>query len=419
MKNRVCPILIFCLLGCFCLLANQSDEPNRAVKLLFRQDDDGSLSFDTGVLKGKLHARGRSLGLTEVTHQPSGIRLDREPGLLDLYRLFSGSRRILPDVRSFPSQARITEDGAAEIHWEAAKDRPFERKALYQLIDPATIELKPKLSAHADLPAFEIFQSSYSSSLFSSARLYCRPLAQESTADAFLDRRSAQKNAKRNEQTRRLLLVTGQDYPGHLWRQTTPVVRSFLEQDSRLAVTVIEDPKLLGSTALDQYDTIVLHFMNWEQPAPGPEARERLCRRVSEGTGLALLHFACGAFQDWPEFAQLAGRVWDPKLRGHDPYRRFEVTFTDGEHPITRGLHAFSIVDELYTCLTGNKPIQILAEARSIVDGRDYPMAFIHQYGRGRVFHSVLGHDAQALRTPGAASLLRRGCAWTAGLVPQ
>ena len=218
--------------------------------------------------------------------------------------------------------------------------------------------------------------------------------------------------------SRRVLIVTGQDYPGHLWRQTTPALRAALEQDSRLAVFVTEDPGLLDAAALDRYDVLVLHFMNWEQPAPGAAVRERLLRRVEDGMGLMLVHFACGAFQDWPKFRELAGRVWDPKLRGHDPFGRFDVTISDPEHPVTRGLRGFETVDELYTCLTGDSEIRVLASARSAVDGKQYPMAFVLHAGRGPVFHSVLGHDAPSLRNPGTAALMRRGCAWVGDLPP-
>ena len=129
-----------------------------------------------------------------------------------------------------------------------------------------------------------------------------------------------------------------------------------------------------------------------------------------------LVHFACGAFQEWPEFANLAGRVYDPKLRGHDPHGKFTVEITEVRHPITRGMKPFETVDELYTCLGGDKPIQVLAQAKSKVDGKYYPMAFVHAYGKGRVFHCALGHDAKALSPPPAQELFRRGTAWTAGL---
>ena len=217
----------------------------------------------------------------------------------------------------------------------------------------------------------------------------------------------------------KILFVTGQDYPGHPWRETTPVLRKWLEQDKRFFVRVVEDPHFLASRALTNYDVILLHFMNWEQPSPGDRARQNLAAFVRGGKGLVLVHFACGAWQDWPEFVELAGRVWNPKLRGHDPRGKFTVNPTDAQHPITKGLQPFETDDELYTCLDGKTPIEVLATARSKVDGKDYPMAFVLQPGKGRVFHSPLGHDAKALDNPAVGGLFRRGCAWAAGGSPS
>lgn len=219
----------------------------------------------------------------------------------------------------------------------------------------------------------------------------------------------------------RVLLVTGVDYPGHRWRETTPVLRAQLEKDPRLRVSVIEDPHLLDSAALTNYAAVLLHFQNWQVPGPGPTARENLRRYVEQGGGLVLVHFACGAwYGEWPEFKPLAGRAWygPDGGRQHDPYGPFTVHIRDADHPVTAGLRDFETTDELYTCLEGEVPIRVLATARSKVDGRDYPMAFVREYGRGRVFHSPLGHDAAALGVEAVGELFRRGTAWAAGLLP-
>lgn len=218
--------------------------------------------------------------------------------------------------------------------------------------------------------------------------------------------------------TTRVLLVTGQEYPGHPWRQTAPALAEALEKDARLQVQMVDDPYQLSTLSLDAYQTVVIHFMNWKTNAPDEKARENLRRAVAAGKGLALVHFACGAWQDWPEFGQLAGRAWNPKLRGHDPRGKFKVEIADAQHSIMRGLVDFEADDELYTCLAGDRPIQILAKARSKVDQKEYPMAFVLQYGQGRVFHSVLGHDLKAIAIPEVLELYRRGIVWTAGLAP-
>jgi len=216
----------------------------------------------------------------------------------------------------------------------------------------------------------------------------------------------------------KVLVLTGNEYPGHKWKETAPLVARFLAEDRRLATTVNENPAFLASPDLHQYEAVVLNYMNWESPDPGPEARENLRRFVAGGKGLVLIHFACGAFQGWPEFRNIAGRVWDPKLRGHDPHGKFTVLIADPEHPITRGMKPFETIDELYTCLTGDKEIHVVAKAISKVDHKEYPMAFVNQYGKGRVFHCVLGHDVQALSVPPVQELYRRGTAWAAGLEP-
>ena len=152
---------------------------------------------------------------------------------------------------------------------------------------------------------------------------------------------------------KKVLIVTGVDYPGHKWKLTAPVLAKAIAADKRLEVTITADPNELASDKLGDYDVIVLHFMDWEVPDPGPKARANLKDAVQSGKGLVLVHFACGAFHNWDKFKDLAGRVYDPDKRGHDPYGKFRVDIVNKSHPITKGLVSFETVDELYTCLAG------------------------------------------------------------------
>ncbi len=147
------------------------------------------------------------------------------------------------------------------------------------------------------------------------------------------------------------------------------------------------------------------------------QARANLQRLVNEGRGLVLVHFACGAFGDWPGFGELAGMVWDTK-NTHDPHGPFDVRIVNTRHPITAGLGDFGTDDELYIGLDQRRPVDVLAVARSKVTGRDHPMAFAFQVGKGRVFNTPLGHDVKAFQMPGVAELIRRGCQWAAGRPP-
>jgi len=215
----------------------------------------------------------------------------------------------------------------------------------------------------------------------------------------------------------RVLVVTGVDYPGHLWKETTPEVRRLLEQDRRVQVRIAEDPEVLATDLPFQFDVVVLHFRNEKPFKAQKQIQDNLTRLVKDGRGLVLLHFACGAFGDWPGFADLAGRVWDGK-NTHDPRGPYAVRITNPKHPIARGMKDFQADDELYIGLTGDRPVEVLAVSRSKVTGKDHPMAFVFDYGKGRVFHTPLGHDVKAFRMPGVAELIRRGTVWAAGREP-
>ena len=168
------------------------------------------------------------------------------------------------------------------------------------------------------------------------------------------------------EERRKILILTGDDHPAHLWRETGPGLAAILRADARFEVTISESPYLLGSEVLDHYDAALIHFKNYGNRTPTTTAmRENLARYVEGGGGLVVAHFGCGAMQDWDGFVRVAGRVWDPAKHGHDPYGEFLVRFTDRTHPLVSGLADFQTSDELYTCLSGTTEIQILAAATS------------------------------------------------------
>jgi type 1 glutamine amidotransferase len=212
----------------------------------------------------------------------------------------------------------------------------------------------------------------------------------------------------------RVLIVTGVDHQAHHWKETAPAVSRLLSEGGRCVATVCEDPEVLAINYIFEYDVMILDFRNEKPLVHEQEARANLRRFVEEGRGLVLIHFACGAFGDWPGFGELAGMVWDGK-NTRDPRGPFDVHIVDSRHPITSGISDFRADDELYIGLDPKRPVEVLATARSKITGRDHPMAFAFQAGKGRVFHTPLGHDVKALTMPGVAELIRRGTLWAAG----
>lgn len=222
------------------------------------------------------------------------------------------------------------------------------------------------------------------------------------------------------DERKRVLIVTGDEYEGHAWRETAAEFATILRGDPRLEVTISETPRVLASPVLDHYDAVFLHFKDYPDQLPTGEAEWNGVERfIASGRGFVMAHFAIGAFQEWPGFADVVGRVWNPEMRGHDPYGPFEVLVSHGDHPVVAGMADYPTVGELYTCLDGAAEIDVLCEACSSVDGKRYPMAFVVPGSAGRVFQCTMGHDVKALRSEGTRELYRRATAWAAGLPPR
>jgi len=218
------------------------------------------------------------------------------------------------------------------------------------------------------------------------------------------------------------LILTGYHHPGHDWRQLTAALIQSIELDPRVSVDVTENIEDLATSKIDAYDMLIMNYCNWDKPGLSQAAKDGFVRYLKAGGGLSIIHFANGAFNytlpnresDWKEYrTSICARDWMHDLpSGHDAFAPFHVTMTDLKSPITAGLQPFDTVDELYYRQVGDKPITVLATAHSKDTGQDEPLAWTYSYGKARVFQTVLGHDADAVRH--AAALIRRGAVWTA-----
>jgi type 1 glutamine amidotransferase len=97
------------------------------------------------------------------------------------------------------------------------------------------------------------------------------------------------------------------------------------------------------------------------------------------------------------------------------------VKKTEVKHPISQGLpDQFNhVVDELYQNSVMVPGSEVLATAFSDPakprgTGKDEPVIWVNQYGKGRVFENVLGHDTKAMADPAFQEWMRRGVIWAA-----
>jgi len=229
------------------------------------------------------------------------------------------------------------------------------------------------------------------------------------------------------------LIITGQNTASHDWHATTPVLRKILEDTGKFEVRVTEEFRGAGPETLAPYDLVILSYYDGGKPQLrwGDRADNALLDFIRSGKGAVVYHFAAAAFNGWTEYEKLCGANWRPNNGHHSARHDFKVTIADQDHPITRGLGAAfqQANDELYANLKWQPDgtFHVLATAwddHSLYKpgekqpipgpGLNQPIAWTVNYGKGRVFTDVLGHDADAMKSPVFVQLLVRGAEWAA-----
>jgi uncharacterized protein len=242
------------------------------------------------------------------------------------------------------------------------------------------------------------------------------------------------------------LIVDGQNNHRN-WPATTKMMKKYLEETGlftvEVATTAPQGTDAKFKPEFKKYDVVVSNYNGAAWPA---ETNAAFVEYVKGGGGFAVIHAANNAFGDWKEYNEMIGLggwgdrteksgpyvyldsegkvVRDPSPgRGgsHGPQHPFQVIVRDADHPITKGMPRawMHVNDELYDKLRGpGENMHVLATAFADSakkgSGRHEPMIFTVSYGKGRVFHTPMGHGNDSQECVGFITTLVRGCEWAA-----
>lgn len=249
----------------------------------------------------------------------------------------------------------------------------------------------------------------------------------------------------------KVLVVDG--FSNHDWKQTTACVKKQLEATGLFSVHVSTTPATKGSAEwsswrpeFSSYDVVIQNCnSHGGRPLWPKDVQVGLEKFVSGGGGLYILHSANNAFPEWDAYNKMIGLGWRGKDfgvaltidaqggvvrvpagegQGTSHGKRIDAVLTRmGDHPLHEGFpRRWKAADlEVYRYARGPaENLTVLSYAREPKTELNFPIEWVVNYGKGRVYNSTFGHvwkdssNPPAIRCVGFQTLLPRVTEWLA-----
>lgn len=303
-----------------------------------------------------------------------------------------------------------------------------------------TIDTTGIVKAPADLftavSAFEdVVQPAYAANFVEYSRTrpirfdVVTPARGETLAPAEIERRAEETRAKidaaipnkpiaQPKKPRKLLVIESLEGMSHnTIPHTNVMIKRMGEKTGAWTTVFSNDLSNLRYPKVKEYDAIFLNSIVGEF-LPDPALRADLVRYVNEGGGMGGIHGTPWASRNWDEFAEMIGaqsaphRIENGIIRLYDKSSPLVASFNHEDLPHREEYYRFEHEgngrvrwDKVRVILTvdldekvpnsTDKPWQGYRRPDTV-----YPLAWIREYGKGRVFYNSMGHMQETFMRP-------------------
>ena len=226
-------------------------------------------------------------------------------------------------------------------------------------------------------------------------------------------------------------IYNGKPYGGHASiPHANLAVQLMGEKTGAFTATLSSEPGAISAANLQQYDAVYLNNTVGDI-FDTPEMRAAFVAFVARGGGVIGNHGTSVASPQWTEFGEILGAAGashrEPTEKATDQHRRPDHTRSPAPSTASRSNTSMSSTaspppysrDKVRVLMSidpiATDMMQGRCAGQCLRDDNDYPVAWIRQHGKARVFYTSLGHNPDPFWDPRMLAMFLAGTQYALG----
>ncbi|WP_414703874.1 ThuA domain-containing protein [Pontibacter sp. 13R65] len=219
------------------------------------------------------------------------------------------------------------------------------------------------------------------------------------------------------QKTKKALQITDENAASSQYQIFSELIAAGIEEDSQFLVDMSANVNDLAQYDLRDYKVIILNRKDLN--GMNSDSQKALESYLQQGGGLIATTFLLDSaasianaerFKGWPAYTSIFRK--ESRTRKLNEQKKNQVQVSVAQHAVTSGLSNFDVAVPVGFCVVGTEPAVPLLLAVSGSAGKQQPLAWVYNFGRGRIFLTTIGHNAAVEEPAQVKRLWKNAAIW-------